>query len=530
MGLFFALVICAVLDLSVVRSARILAVFPSLFYSHHLFYRNYIDAFLDEGHEIVLVTPCSMYSKGEIPRNLTLIDVRNVSLNLWTEGSTKIIAESKNDVQMSRKILELIVQIIEKQLQTDEIKNLIGDKNKTFDLLLTEAFIKTTLIISHYFKIPVLEISSLGQLYGDFENIGAPVQPLLYPRPQRKRIYNLTIIEEISELYKDFQLSNIYRETLAGNSNEVLKNTPFGSTPSIDILQNNVHMLFLNSHPVWETNRPVPLSVLYAFGVHQKPYSKLPQDLLTYLESSVNGVVYVAFGTTANICQYSAKMQVLLNAFSQLPYDFLLKWPEDELPGKPENVKIAKWFPQADLLKHPKIKAFITQGGLQSTDEAIQAGVPLIGIPLIWDQWGNAEGYVRHGIGVKLEMEHITEEQLIEAVNAVVTDDSYRRNTARLRALLRDAPQRPLERALWWTRYLLRHGGASHLRAPAANMSYAEYFELELCLILFSVLFICSILLYCCLRFVYDKYVILLYKQCFVGLKSKFINVKYRYI
>lgn len=53
---------------------------------------------------------------------------------------------------------------------------------------------------------------------------------------------------------------------------------------------------------------------------------------------------------------------------------------------------------------------------------------------------------------------------------------------------------KPLERAVWWTEYVLRHGGASHLRSPAANISWAEYLEIDLILTILSVVVIALIL------------------------------------
>lgn len=75
------------------------------------------------------------------------------------------------------------------------------------------------------------------------------------------------------------------------------------------------------------------------------------------------------------------------------------------------------------ILVHPNIKAFITQGGLQSTDEAIDAGVPLVGIPMLGDQFFNVHKYVELGIGVKVDSMTITAEKLTKAVNIVVKDD-----------------------------------------------------------------------------------------------------------
>lgn len=71
---------------------------------------------------------------------------------------------------------------------------------------------------------------------------------------------------------------------------------------------------------------------------------------------------------------------------------------------------------------HPKIKLFITQGGLQSTDEAINAGVPLIGVPMLADQWYNVEHYVHHGVGLQLDIRTVNTEVVKNAIETVIGD------------------------------------------------------------------------------------------------------------
>lgn len=72
--------------------------------------------------------------------------------------------------------------------------------------------------------------------------------------------------------------------------------------------------------------------------------------------------------------------------------------------------------------EHPNIKLFITQGGLQSTDESIAAAVPLIGVPMLGDQWYNAEQYVYHKIGMQLAIDTLTEDILKDAIETVIKD------------------------------------------------------------------------------------------------------------
>lgn len=70
------------------------------------------------------------------------------------------------------------------------------------------------------------------------------------------------------------------------------------------------------------------------------------------MDSSKNGVIYVSFGTNVlpSILQ-PEKIQVMVKVLSELPYDVLWKWDKDTLPGQSKNIKIAKWFPQTDVLR-----------------------------------------------------------------------------------------------------------------------------------------------------------------------------------
>lgn len=70
----------------------------------------------------------------------------------------------------------------------------------------------------------------------------------------------------------------------------------------------------------------------------------------------------------------------------------------------------------------------MTQGGLQSTEEAINAMVPLIGIPMLGDQWYNTEKYVHHKIGVQLDILNMDEKYLKNAIETVINDPRYGKN------------------------------------------------------------------------------------------------------
>lgn len=52
---------------------------------------------------------------------------------------------------------------------------------------------------------------------------------------------------------------------------------------------------------------------------------------------------------------------------------------------------------------------------------------------------------------------------------------------------MREYPMKPLDLAVWWTEHVIEYGG-NHLRAPAANMSTMEYYEVKLVIIIFIIL------------------------------------------
>lgn len=43
---------------------------------------------------------------------------------------------------------------------------------------------------------------------------------------------------------------------------------------------------------------------------------------------------------------------------------------------------------------------------------------------------------------------------------------------------------KPLDRAVYWLEYVLRHGGASHLKSSGSAMSFTSHFPVDVCLVL----------------------------------------------
>ncbi|XP_041972157.1 UDP-glucosyltransferase 2-like [Aricia agestis] len=463
--------------IAVAHLARILAVFPTPSISHQVTFRPVINELVNRGHEVVVITTDPQKIEA---KNLTEIDLHDVSYKIWNHIlATDVMGVEDTIIEQMYKVYSAVVTVFDEQLKNSDVKDILSMKRGKFDLLITEAVVRQALVFSLIYKVPLIQIGSLGPVSFNDHYMGALTHPLLYPLPWHKHIYNLTTWERISNLYNHYRFQFYYNYYIAAYENEVLKKHLGPGILPVNELCNNIDLLILNIHPLWIENQPVPPNVVFMNSIHLKPPKEVPKELKSYLDSSKNGVVYVSFGSNV-IPSAIDKMQVLLKALSELPYDVLLKWDKEQLPIKAKNIRISKWLPQADLLRHPKIKVFITQGGLQSLDEAMAARVPLIGIPLFTDQWYNVDKFIRHNIGLRIDLEDLTEDILIKAVDTVIKDESYRENIKRLNRIMQDQPQPPLERAVWWIEHVLRHGGAAHLRARTANMPLPQFLQLDL--------------------------------------------------
>ena len=89
------------------------------------------------------------------------------------------------------------------------------------------------------------------------------------------------------------------------------------------------------------------------------------------------------------------------------------------------------------------------------------------------DQPANAKEAELKGYGIGVPLETITEEKLYEAIHKVLTDPKYSLRAQKHGTLLMDDITNPLDRAIWWLEYALRHPGVEHLRL---THSYDEYF------------------------------------------------------
>ncbi|CAF4941949.1 unnamed protein product [Pieris macdunnoughi] len=174
-------------------SARILGIFPTPATSHQGAFRPIIHELARRGHQVTVLTTDPAFPKDKPLPNLREIDVHE----LLYADKDKWLEKSKNSKDGFLKELkdrfERITVLAEMQIQVPEFKKLYKQK---FDLLLVESYVRPLLGLSHVFKVPVIQISSLGVGHSVYNSFGAPYHPLLYHSLVSQKLYNLTLFEK----------------------------------------------------------------------------------------------------------------------------------------------------------------------------------------------------------------------------------------------------------------------------------------------------------------------------------------------
>ncbi|MBW4443731.1 MAG: glycosyltransferase [Plectolyngbya sp. WJT66-NPBG17] len=105
-----------------------------------------------------------------------------------------------------------------------------------------------------------------------------------------------------------------------------------------------------------------------------------------------------------------------------------------DLPGSPLVVQSA---PQLEVLSRASLT--ITHGGLNTILDSLTHGVPLVAIPITYEQPGNGARIEWTGVGKAVPLQQLTVDRLRTAIIQVLTQESYRKNAQHLQQAIAQA-------------------------------------------------------------------------------------------
>nr|CAI5828525.1 unnamed protein product [Callosobruchus analis] len=364
-------------------------------------------------------------------------------------------------------------------LDKEPVKKLMNTDTR-FDVVLVESLFPPFLAFGEKHGCPTILVSSLDAsvwIHGYMGNLDHPVasQNLMMPFYKTPN-FKERLIGTFFHIYGWFHRQLRY---FPQSNEDIAKHFGTG-LPSLQDILRKVQMLFLNVHPA------------------------LHGDLQSFLDKEKQGVIYLSLGSNVKSEKLDKrKKETMFKVLNSLQYKVLWKYGGNDAPNL-TNVKFIKWSPQQDILRHPNVKLFITQGGLQSLEEAIYNSVPVVVLPCFGDQTSNARKVEDRGVGriVYHVKEGLDENTFRSTIMEVLQNDSYRQNAKSLRDIILDEPMSGIEKAVWWTEYVIRNKGAKYLRNHSQDIPWYQFLFLDIFAFLAAVIVTLLMLLYTSFRIV----------------------------
>lgn len=228
---------------------------------------------------------------------------------------------------------------------------------------------------------------------------------------------------------------------------------------------------FTNSNPYLDFPRPVLQKTVAIGGIsvnmEKIKEEKVPKEIGELLEKRKHNML-ISFGS---MVKSSTMPEVwrnsILSSIRQFPnITFIWKYESDDVKWAEgvENVHFLKWIPQTALLNDIRVTAFLTHGGLGSTNELAYIGKPAIVVPIFGDQGRNAPMLARHGGALVLQKFDLDKvDLLVDFIGKVMFDKSYAQKANDLSKLLNSSPFSPKELVVKHTEFVGQFGPLTQL-------------------------------------------------------------------
>ncbi|KAH8383548.1 hypothetical protein KR009_009267 [Drosophila setifemur] len=379
----------------------------------------------------------------------------------------------------------MVYQISDAILSDEGVQGLMLDKREHFDMLLIDAgYLDAVHGLAEYFNATLVGVSCFhfnwftDVLAGNpAPSIYDPISPIGYSLANSllNRFYNWMYITEEKLLER-----LVFRPPQLRVFKKYFKYPP----EKMVEFRSRFAIILVNNHFSMGRVRANVPNIIEVGGIHlSEPAEPCGKELQQFLDEADDGVIYFSMGTEILVKYLPETMQqALLQTFANLKQRVVWKSEFTTMPNKPENVYLMSVTPQREILEHPNLRLFITHGGLSSLIEAIYSGVPMLGIPMFYDQFGNMHRLKMAGIAEVLDFGSLTTDSLNNSILELIGDPKYSARAKEMSRSFRDRPMSPLDTAIWWTEYALRNPDVSHMRLNKEEIPFLQYYLLDSCL------------------------------------------------
>ncbi|XP_041857089.1 UDP-glucuronosyltransferase-like [Melanotaenia boesemani] len=373
-------------------------------------------------------------------------------------------------------------------------------RGEGFDVMLTDPFLPCGSVLAKLFSIPAVYFLHGLPCQLDFKANQCPSPPSYVPVQHSGNTDHMTFPQRVKNMMMYFVESYMCKVTYQHFDD--LTSRRFGKGMTYTELISHGAIWLLKYDFLFEWPRPILPNMVLIGGINCAKKAPLPADLKGFVDGSgEHGFIVFTLGSMVpNMPEEKAKH--FFDAFRQIPQRVVWRFTGALPKDVPKNVRVMKWLPQNDLLAHPNAKVFITHGGTHGIFESICNAVPMLMFPLFGDQRDNVNRMVARGVAEKLSIYDMTNETLVAALRKIIQDKSYKDRMMTMSQTHLDLPVQPVDLAVFWTEFVMRHKGATHLRVAAHDLNWIQYHSLDVIgFLVFVIMTALWLTMRCCLFF-----------------------------
>ncbi|CAH0545934.1 unnamed protein product [Brassicogethes aeneus] len=453
----------------VIDGAKILGFFVSPNVKPDYYYPIFEELAL-RGHHVTLISP-TLRDQSEI-KNLHVEDISfvlEVGVNF-----TNIINEGSYTFTNTMNMFEFYRDTFKLLLKRDEVKTVLQQK---FDVVIAEHVTPLTFIPSVLSGATTIGFSaSSGPLHAH-DSVSNPTHPVTTPSSILNMEGELSYQDRLNSGLYNIWYRLYYNLYELPKCDKIIKDYFGASGPYLGQTEKNVSLQIFYSNPILGLIRPNVANVVEISLANIKTSTLKDSAIKEFLDTSTHGIIYINLDFKDSKIEKRI-VKLLCESLSHLPYHVLWNY------NSRKNMNSFKFMvrpdlPQADILAHKNVKLFITDGDILSIEQSVINDVPLIGIPLYFDQKPYVNVIERKQIGKVIDAKNITEQMLKNTVVEVAECKKFKKNVQKVGFLLREEPA-GLPKIIWWIEFIIRRKGATHIRSTAPNYYLYQYYFLDI--------------------------------------------------
>ncbi|GMR57363.1 hypothetical protein PMAYCL1PPCAC_27558, partial [Pristionchus mayeri] len=473
-------------------SYKFLVFNPQFGNSHVNFMSQLADALVEEGHEVVMVSPRTdmlvgspktkavVHEVHQAPKAAAFQEIMNSA-----NGGLATVWQSPDAFSQINEFYPLFAAWKDQCEATLYDRELISSlQTEHFDAGLAEPWDSCGYPLFHLLNISkYATINSLAIFDGLFSVTQLPVNTAYMPTMMFgsagdrmsffDRLLN-TLVYHKMDAFLEYNL-DLYQSVL----DRVICNPP-----NMRNLMRDSSLVFMNSDPLVDFPKLTSPRVIDIGGISVHAGH---DDLDQYWSSVLNRrnhTIFISFGTFVKShlmpAAYKETIKEIAKTFPDVTFVWKYETPEHNISHGIDNLVETVWAPQHDLLQDERLTAFITHGGQGSITESAGAGIPLICIPVTADQFRNSRQVERNGVGIMLAKEDLGRIGPLEsAIKRVLKETSFKSNAVLLAHMIAERPFSMKDVFVRNMEFLAKFGPHRRFDHYGAQLSFVQYYLID---------------------------------------------------